>query len=284
MSEFEQIERYLKNELSGRELEIFEKKLQADAIFRKEVEDYRSIYKGFDQLKAKELRANIKEWSKELPDIETTETAKTIELPRRKTFSILRKLTAAMLVIAVGAYFLWPGGNESDPIPNDFTQNFYHDYFDDKLRNDIQKNKITETIITLENALGEFISENYNTCISEIQKIPRTDSLYLKGQYLQVYAFYKSEKYKNTISTYDQIENLKDNDLYFTEGMNFTDAEWTAILASIKIFKAKRTKQNKAVIKDRVQTLLTKLQKIPPSKEFDKKYTQPAKQLQDWLE
>lgn len=272
MNELEQIEWYLKNKLEGEALQKFETRLKNEADFRKKVDEYSMIFEGFEYLKMEALREKFKARSKDLPNIQI---AKTADLPKRSSFSILKKLTAAIFILAAGA-LVWQYSGGGVRIPSDFAAIYYQDLSDgsDKSIADSPTQENSEIIYY--KAKAEFYRNEFKTCVTTLDPIQRTDSLYLFALYLKQHAYYKSEQFEASLDAYKRIDQLKEEPLYRKKYLDFINAEWTSILAYLNIYQKEKKKANKEELLSSVKAFL---QKSPI-----RKYREPAEQLQKWLE
>ncbi len=270
MNEIELIKSYLKNELKGDALKNFEQRLQDEEALREKVEDYKEIFLGFESLKAEALKEKVQSWSKDLPKISE---AKKVELPKGSSFSILKKLTAAIFIIAIGSLVWW--NMQGNQIPDDFAQTYYFGYSDGTEKSG-SDSKTQHSEISYENARSQFIDKNFSACISILNNIQKTDSLYLLALYLKQYAYFENENFPESLATYEQLLQLKNNPAYKKEALNFIDAEWTSILAFFNVYKKDKGKVNKAEFLNRLKVFLAKSPSL--------KYREPAEKLRAWLE
>lgn len=107
--DFELIDRYLAGELEGDELENLEQRINSDETFRREVEVYRKLKAGIEQLEDGQLRERIAQYEEQYWSTPTT-----FFTPKRIAW--ISGVAASFLV--VGSIFWFKGANDPIPIAN----------------------------------------------------------------------------------------------------------------------------------------------------------------------
>ena len=234
MSNVEKIQQFLSGKLSSQETLALQKRMQEDPTFKKEVEDYQSIFLGLKYIKQAKFEAKVKEWNKKLPPLDA---------PAKKTFSLfpfLKKAVAALVIL--GLFALLYQSFQSQTTLEEFGQKNYV-----ALALDTNRGQSMASANNYAMAELNFDQKKYNACIIQLNTIEATDTFYLKALHLKQHALYQSQKHQEVLQVFSKIQSIENPKNYLEFGKD--NAAWTAILSQVALY------QNSANPEDKIQLL-----------------------------
>lgn len=247
MDKIEQIQLFLQGRLNGEPLERFEEQLKQDKDLQKMVAEYDTIFKGFSQLRRAKLTKKVEEWGEDLPDLEIADKA-----PVVRNMWWQRAAVAAVVVIALaglGALLF-----KADHPLDDFKQENYI-----SLALSLEKSAVqAPAAIAFHLAEINFERQAYPDCITQLDQIQNTDSLYLKALYLKGHAFYQSQKYLKAIGVFKQLEQVSPTTNFHTRNYNSDNATWTKLLAQLALYEQAPSASQKQKLEQELNAFLNK--------------------------
>lgn len=204
----EWIDLYLKGLLSVEEKKLFEQKLQADNIFRQQVEIIAALRKGIQAVGRKEMLEEMKAWDKKAPPLVQT-------IPLWRQAGLMR--IAALLIIGISIFLLWPKERAKSDL---FAK--YFDPYPNVVMPTVRGNEREDSTI-IQKAYRAYDQGNYTEAIALFEAASSQDEyvrMYLANSYL---AGGQGEK---AISI---LEKLQAKSKLFAE-----EARWYLVLAHLQ--------------------------------------------------
>jgi anti-sigma factor RsiW len=223
-----QILAYLQNKLNPSEKEAFENRMVSEPQLAEKVTNFQPLMEGFKSLRQDDFAAEVSEWAKELPSLESAPEAKVVPISNRR-FK-WRSYAAAAILLAVVAASIWLIGSFSDPNAA---------YMAFREANYIQPGveAIRGEEETLSQAEVYLATGKYPAAVELLQSILREDSLFVEAQYLLGHAYYQMDEYQLAITTLSQNQVLSQGSTAANRQINPDNAGWTLIMAQLALFE-----------------------------------------------
>jgi len=123
---------------------------------------------------------------------------------------------------------------------------------------------------------NQYLQTNqYEQCLSAVESIPPSDSLYLYALLLKGHSHYKMQQYERAIGAFEELlEQPADEPLYFSP--NADHIRWSRLLAALAKWEADKTPENRQVIERLLVAFLEQADRTD-------RYYEEAQQLQRLL-
>ncbi len=243
---WDDIESYIRGNLSEEKRADFEKALQSDADLRKEVEDYRGLLRGFDMLRDEaKVRSMMEHWEKD-----TTSSLSTTPVRKLNPFRI--SAIAAGLVLLLGAFYFLGIQPYSD------NALYAHHYTDKNTSTAIKSD--TSGDHPLQQGFDAYENGQFQAALNHFNSIPVLDPNYNTSLYYMSHSYMKLKDWDNAITQINTIIGVRD--VRYQE-----EAEWLRVLCYLQ----KKDPEN-------LEVTLSELVKNP-----NHSYNKKAKELQSEL-
>ena len=206
---FETIERYLANQLEGRDLANFEEQLKNDKQLRTQVAQHRLLHESLKDKDAITFKKQLVEIGKELEEE---------KIEKSPLFSSWRIAAGIIVVIGLSLYFYLNSQTSGATLYNQFYSVFPAEELS---RGDHIDEKLKGLIDTYRNEDYKGFIENINTAVH--------DSLLIQQQQLKLYlgnSFLKTGNYKKAVETFQSVDSLN---------TYFENAQWYLALSYLKL-------------------------------------------------
>ena len=224
MEEIQQIESYLRGEMTMEERREFKQRLDKEPQLQEEVDAYQKVFEGFEGMKMQAFEDRLAEWNKKLPKMEQT--------PLKEEARPVRRLSpwwaAAASIIGLIGLFWWMT-NRPHALDT-YTKQEYVALA--KLGNRGEANYQSLLQVT-----KLFTEGQYSAALQELPELDNQDSLYLYSLQLKGHILFQSGDYQKASQTFQQIQNTYTPHSPYIPEFDVDNVGWVNILALLAYYQ-----------------------------------------------